>query len=620
MGLREGNEFTNNIYVIMFSLVGFVALEFATMSFQILNGDIFINVFVGMLQLLAAVIVNLLFGRIGFITAIITSILQIGLFSYDYIHYFRNSSAVLVAFALSAILLNFVIQFFLDSVYSRMFRVKNLYNQTRERLFKVTEENSKKANEKPVEKIIVKHDESVAKRNEIKSVTLNLDPLTTLPNRTKIIKHLEDWIDDSTSMMQSGGGVNKNSDYSVSLIYLVFNNFDKLLHSLGHRKLDLYIQCTAHKLREVASPSDIVGRIEAGEFAIVTKRQLSKEEMRDYCKTLSDVIINSFKCEDSEITVNTTAGIASFPHDARFSGDLLNCAEYAVSEIASRTGGTQNTIEWFSNVNEGEKHNLYALTNDKERLAKIEKLLPSAIEKKQIYLAYQPQYNSKNELVGFESFLRWNSPELGNLKAGEFIPAAETTGLIYKLGQYSIDTGLKFLSKVNALNKSIKLTLNFSALELKFGDTPGVLADLMSRYNINPANVTVDIPEECLVSSFDMVKPTLGYISSLGITMNLDNFGRGYSSLNNIPLLPISSIKIDGYFTKNVNNDKNTQVITSSIINLMHEIDINVCATGVGSKEQYEKLLGYGCDYFQGQEFGGAISEQDALKLVSSVE
>lgn len=626
MGLREGNEFTSNMYVIIFSLLGFVAFEFMTMSFQILSGNVLINVIVGMLQLLAAVIVNLLFGKMGFGLSIITNLLQIGLFSYDYFKYGRTTSAVLIAFAFSAILINITIQFFLDTIYARMFRVKNLYNQTRERLFMVTEENKRRhkaaSNEPPKaeeNKIIAKHSEEIERRNEIASVTLNLDPLTTLPNRTKIVNYLENWIDDATSMMQSGGGVSKHKNYNIRLAYMVITNFDRLLHTMGHHKLDLFIQCVAHRLRDAASSYDILGHVETGEFILISRRDISDEEFANYITSLSEIVINSFVTGDVKLPIATSTGVAIFPNDARFSGDLINCAEYAVINGASSCAGMSTTYTLFSSVND-DNHNLYATNSNTERNQKIESLFINAFAKNEFFITYQPQYNQKNKLIGFEAFIRWNSPELGIVRANDFMAIAEKTGLIYQLGQFSLESGLKFLSKLNALNKDLKLTLNFSALELKFGNTPGSLADLISKYGINPANVIVDIPEECLMSSFDTVKPTLNYIASTGVTMTLDNFGRGYSSLNNIPLLPISTIKIDGFFTKNINTDKSAQIITSSIINLMHEIDINVCATGVGSQEQYDKLFSYGCDFYQGKLCGEALEETEAFKLVSSLE
>lgn len=626
MGLREGNEFTNNMYVIIFSLLGFVAFEFLTMSFQVLSGNILINVLVGMIQLLAVVIVNLLFGKMGFGISIITNILQIGLFAYDYYHYARTTSAVLIAFAFCAILINITIQFFLDTIYARMFRVKNLYNQTRERLFMVTEENKRRhkvASDEPPKpeetKIIAKHSEDIERRNEMTSVTLNLDPLTTLPNRTRIVNYLEAWIDDCTSMMQSGGGVSKQKNYNIHLAYMVITNFDRLLHTLGHHKLDLFIQCVAHRLRDAASPSDLIGRVETGEFIIITKRDVTEEDFKSYISGLSEIVINSFTNSDIAIPISTATGVAIFPDDARFSGDLINCAEYAVINGASSSAGEKTTYTLFSSVND-DNHNLYATTSDKDRKDKIESLFVNAFSKKEFFITYQPQYNQKNKLIGFEAFIRWNSPELGIVRAADFMAIAEKTGLIYQLGQFSLESGIKFLSKLNTLNKDLKLTVNFSALELKFGNTPGVLADLISKYGVNPANVIVDIPEECLMASFDTAKPTLNYIASTGVTMTLDNFGRGYSSLNNIPLLPISTIKIDGFFTKNIHTDRSAQIITSSIINLMHEIDINVCATGVGSKEQYDKLSSYGCDFYQGALCGNALEENEALKLASSLE
>lgn len=636
MGLREGNEFTNNASVIAFSLVGFVIVELMTISVQVIGGDATVKFFIAMLQLIAIVFINFLFGKVGFAVTTVMSILKIGLFSYECIVYDRPSAPALLIFAIAAILISLVIQFFLDTIYSRMFRVKNLYNSTRERLLNMSEENRRKLAHESVtkdNKIIAKHDEEVALRQEISNYTTNLDPVTTLPNRTKLISFLEDWIDDCNSMMQSGGGISKNTDQSVHLIYIAVTNADRLLHSVGHRKLDLFIQCVAQRLRDASFPSDIVGRVEAIEFIILSKRNFAEGELDAYCKNLQEVMNNSFRNVDVELDIYSSVGVASFPEDARFSGDLINRAEFAVAAGAASTAGLANSTTYYKDVKDTPIRNNSTMPvtievpsaarfekDSEERKEKIAKLFNGAFDRNEFYMVYQPEYNASKKLVGFEAFLRWENPELGILKASEFMPLAEQTGIIYKLGQFSIESSLKFLSKLNMLNKDLKLSLNFSALELKFGNTPGTLADLLSRYSINPKNVIVDIPEECLISAFETVKPAIGYISSLGVTMNLDNFGRGYSSLNSIPLLPISAIKIDGYFTKEISSDKSAQVITSSIIDIMHEIDICVCATGVGSEEQYEMLRKYGCDYFQGRVLSEPITETEVFKLVTSME
>lgn len=606
MGLKEGNEFTDDIRVIFCSLVSFAVIFCAIDYVQLISSNPYITLGLAVVQLLGCIIVNMLFGRLGFGVAVGLSAIQIIIFSYDYIRTGGTSRIGVIAFAVAAILINITLLIFMGTVYSRMFRVKKLYNQARNQLF-TKEEEAPQPQKTEVDRTIIKPD---------RKAMGTIDPLTTLPNRFKLLEEVEGWIDDKISLMQSGGGISGSFDETVTVIYLKIWNYTDILYHLGHHPTDLFIQHLAHRLREEAHPHDLLGRVTTGEFILAAKRDMSRDALMSYAESLINTVTMSFAAKGIKIPIKVCAGCSVFPTDARYSGELLSCAEHAML-IGARSGDPdKNTVTLYGELKDPE---FISRTSslDHDTATKMEIFLPSAIRNNEVYVVYQPQYNIEGQLSGFEAFLRWENEELGVCDALDFLQVAEKTGTIYDLGNLSLRCAAETLAKINEIDPTLKMTMNLSSTELKYGDTPGTLADLISKYKLNPENIIIDIPEECLTSSFDAVRPAINYIASLGVSMTLDNFGRGYSSLNNIPLLPIKGIKLDSYFTRNLGSDDvYLSVLTASIIELMHEIDIFVCATGVGSDGIFNSLRDYGCDFYQGAFLSRPVKSEDLPSII----
>lgn len=612
MGLREGNEFTDDIRVIFCSLIGYAVFFSVAVSLQLGFSNPYPRLSLAVVQIACAVLINMLFGRFGFGLSTIMSVLQLGIMTFDFTRTQDRTTLAIVFIAAASIIVTLGLQFFMGKVYSRMFRVKKLYNQARSQLITATEKNSQEVKKETsnIDRNIVKHD---------KNGISNLDPLTVLPNRYKVLEEVENWIDDKISLMQSGGGINKSLDENITIIYLDIENYNDILFRLGHHPTDLFIQNLAHKLREEAHPHDLLGRVAAGEFVIAAKRSLSRDALMSYVSALTSTIKRSFAYGGEKISVRVCAGCSSFPQDARFSGDLLGCAEYALVSGA-RLSENKDSVALYSEIKDP-RFKVHGTSLSKDLIVKMEQLIPQAIKNEEVYVVYQPQYNIEGTLMGFEAFLRWKNPELGTLSAIDFMQVAEKTGTIYDLGHFSVRCAIETLAKINATDPKLKMTVNISSSELKNGDIPGLLADLIGKYRIDPSNLIVDIPEECLTTSFDMVRPAINYIASLGVYMTLDNFGRGYSSLNNIPLLPVKGIKLDSNFTRNVGfGDEQMGILTASIIDQMHEIDVYVCATGVGSKELFHKLRDYCCDFYQGGFLSKPVRADELDEIIKTAK
>ena len=257
---------------------------------------------------------------------------------------------------------------------------------------------------------------------------------------------------------------------------------------------------------------------------------------------------------------------------------------------------------------------------DSMPLEELRDLLGQALENKEIYMVYQPVFDKDKNVTGLEAFIRWNSSAFGMINNYEFLAAAEKTGRIYEIGEYSIKTALDKLKEINKEFPDLTMTVNISSIQLRNSDIESSFSNIARESGCDLKNVIVDIPEESLLSNFPLIQPILEKLSYLGVTMALDNFGRGYSSLNNIPLLPISMVKLDGHFTSDLKSGSSSRALTDSIIALLNEIDVPVDATGVGNADQYKALVEFGCTYFQGKFLCDPMKGDEVISFLRKIE
>ena len=171
---------------------------------------------------------------------------------------------------------------------------------------------------------------------------------------------------------------------------------------------------------------------------------------------------------------------------------------------------------------------------------------------------------------------------------------------------------LKTLSDINKIRPELTMTVNISANQLKEENFVRSFLSTVAATDCNIRNIILDLPEESLITELSDIHNVIEELAGTGVRIALDNFGRGYSSFNAIPLLPVSVLKLDGNFTSDLANNSDVRILTASAIDLMHDTDIKVCATGVGEEEQFNILAGYCCDAFQGK-YLGSVMRADAI-------
>ena len=185
-----------------------------------------------------------------------------------------------------------------------------------------------------------------------------------------------------------------------------------------------------------------------------------------------------------------------------------------------------------------------------------------------------------------------------------------------RVGTFSLENSLGALAAINKIDPTLTMNINISNYQLREPDFIQSFSNIVSSTECNVDNLVLDLQEESLITSLPDIRMTIEELATTGVKMALDNFGRGYSSFNAIPLLPVSVLKLDGNFTSRLATDATVRILTRSAISLMHDIDITVTATGVGQEDQFEILAGSGCDRFQGLFLGSAIAPDELEEFV----
>ena len=526
-------------------------------------------------------LINVAFNKFGFFISFILSFMELLIHSYEFLVLKKEGAVNLAIITLMIILINLIQQIYFNSVLRRIYSRRRKEAQERTKVINKQLEDDIFARTK----LITSHEsEKKNSRNPVGTDPV-IDTLTTLPGRAMITDRLNKLIYEDLAAMQQAPVPDKKCT-PLTIIYTSLDR-ESLEHlNIGHKSMDLFIQNMAHKLREAAKPEDMVARIYGTEFVVLAKRTIPAEEFVEYKRRLTEAIRSAFNAGGEQIPVNLEFGVALYPEDGVSAEELITKAEEAMTGRVTY-GGSEILHSRFANMPSA------------EIIAMFEKAIRSGA----FHMEYQPCYDYSGELVGFEAFMRWTEDGHDIIPA-DFIRAAVKCGYIRRIGNYSLEAALKALARININHPTLTMNINIATDQLK---DPGFITQLSNSLSNSGAtldNVILDISEESLFTELPEIRTCIEKLSSMDVKMALDNFGRGYSSFNAIPLLPISLLKLDGNFTHELLNDINVRVLSSAAVTLMHDIDIKVCATGVGDAEQLRLLKDYGCDYYQGAQLG----------------
>ncbi|WP_372060078.1 EAL domain-containing protein [Vibrio sp. 10N.261.51.F12] len=408
------------------------------------------------------------------------------------------------------------------------------------------------------------------------------DPLTNLPNRSHIgsllVQHIE---------------TGHKHQKQFATLFLDLDHFKHINDSKGHLYGDRLLEQVADRLSQVLEHKAHIGRIGGDEFVIVLSDFESEDELLDYIDSIMGVFNPPFMLEaEDSLRVSASIGVALYPKDGTSSEVLLKNADTAMY-LAKKNG--RNGYAFYSPD----------LTYRSVLHVRIQSALHDALEKNQFYLAYQPQYSLvDHSVVGVEALLRWQHPELGLISPLNFIPIAEKTGLIQKIGTWvlreSCIQGTRWLAEGKEFGR---IAVNVSALQLQNLSFFSVLKQILKETGFPPERLDIEITESFLLFDPEKAIAALEQLSLLGIEISLDDFGTGYSSLSYLKGLPINKLKIDQSFVKDVPENGDSNAIVNAIIAMGQALSLKVVAEGVESWQQADYLNQRGCQYGQGYVF-----------------
>ncbi|NOQ79164.1 MAG: EAL domain-containing protein, partial [Gammaproteobacteria bacterium] len=248
-----------------------------------------------------------------------------------------------------------------------------------------------------------------------------------------------------------------------------------------------------------------------------------------------------------------------------------------------------------------------------KRRFKLENALRVALSKKEIFIVYQPQIDLKQrEVYGFEALVRWQHPELGFISPVEFIPIAESTGLINKIGLFVLEESIRQIQRLNEkFNRSLNISVNVSSRQFDKPDLPELINHLLNKNNCPSENLKIEITESLLLQESTTVLELLTLISNLGVKIALDDFGTGYSSLAYLKKFPIDIVKIDQSFVRDINSDAEDAILVKTIIAMANGLNMDMIAEGVETSEQKAFLEVEECHLIQGYYFSKPLQDNE---------
>lgn len=431
------------------------------------------------------------------------------------------------------------------------------------------------------------------------------DALTNLPNRKDFQENLSR--DLEWAIRQK---------YCLAVIFIDINNFKNINVSLGYQGGDALLVNVANRLRSFLRKSDFIARFSGeadflarlggDEFVFIVKDLKNPLDVGACVRRIYQEFQKPFVFRDKALYVELSIGIAVYPTD---SSDVATLMQYADIAMCRAKELGKNNFQFYTEEM-GKAYNLY-LT--------LENSLYEAVANNDFHLTYEPQYElSKRKLRGLEVLLRWTHPTLGVIPPSQFIPIAEKTGLILSIGEWVLKKSCEQYMQWQAadiLSRDLQMTINLSPYQLIKGKFAVSLRKVIEATGISPRSLEFEITETSLMTRLDGSEEVLDELKEIGVSLSIDDFGTGYSSLSRIKQLPISVLKIDKSFIKNVSTNEDDSAIVKAIIALAYAMGLTVIAEGVEEEDQVKFLIANKCQIAQGFYFSKALVADEMEKL-----
>ncbi|MEI8080998.1 MAG: GGDEF domain-containing response regulator [Actinomycetes bacterium] len=420
------------------------------------------------------------------------------------------------------------------------------------------------------------------------------DHLTGLYNRSKLISILGD------ELQASSAG---HSQTGVAFINL--DSFKRINDSFGHRVGDGIIAAVAERLTQRVRSRDTVARFSGDEFVVVWPGLDTIDQAENLAHRLETVFDGYFESADLRIAVSASIGV-SVGRPPMTSDELILAADAAMLDAKSTARGRSRVFT-------------EAIRNRSQARLKMETDLRNAISNEELELHYQPVIDmSRGQVVGAEALVRWNHPELGLVFPDQFIPVAESSGLVIPMGKWVLEAACRQAATMQSSGRPFQMGVNLSVLQVYHPDIIDTVQEALASSGLAPEHLMVEVTESVMMDDPDTATDALNQIAALGVSIAMDDFGTGYSSLMYLKRYPIDKIKIDRSFVSGMGDGSTSDdAIVTSIVGLAAAVGAVCVAEGVETSEQRHALLALGCRHAQGFFFSRPVP---ARSLATAIE
>jgi diguanylate cyclase (GGDEF)-like protein/PAS domain S-box-containing protein len=440
-------------------------------------------------------------------------------------------------------------------------------------------------------------DVTEAKDNERRIEQLAFyDSLTDLANRTL----LRDKLEQATLFSQ-------RSKRKFALLFLDLDKFKHVNDTFNHPLGDVVLQQVARRIRDVVRRSDVVARFGGDEFVIGLVEPAKIEDAALVAEKILEIIAEPFEIEEHVLHVTTSIGISIFPDDASSVDDLIRNADLAMYQ-AKQEGRS--------------RYNYFTETlNEQVRYQReMERQMRLAVERDEFVLHFQPKVDGgSGRIIGAEALIRWQSPTLGFVSPGDFIPLAEETGLIVSIGEWVLRQVKKhILVWIGRGVQLVPIAVNVSGGQLHHAGFRAHIEDLISNSGEVSRWLELEITESTLMRDVEFTIALLEELCDLGFVLSIDDFGTGYSSFSYLTRFPIHTLKIDQSFVRDLPHKAHAVTIVGAIAGMAKNLGLKIVAEGVETREQALHLTELGCDQLQGYYFSKPVPADQFESLLKA--
>jgi len=428
------------------------------------------------------------------------------------------------------------------------------------------------------------------------------DALTGLLNR----RGFQDALQRAAEKQES---TRQTIEYAV--LFLDLDRFKIINDTLGHRVGDLLLKGVGERLRASLGPNDVLARLGGDEFAVMAVGHAGIADIANLASRLSESIRMPFSLTDHRVQTSISIGIALAPSDGKTPDDLLAAADLAL--YATKESGP-NGYQFYRP----------AMTEEMSERRQIEADLRDALDRDELELHYQPIVSLRDRKVhGYEALARWKHADRGFIPPAVFIPIAEDTGLMARLGEWALNTACR---QAATLPADIRISVNLSPSQFSTCDLVSTVERALKTSGLEPSRLELEITERLLLESSAPTLSILEELDQLGVSIALDDFGSGYSSLSYLRKFPLDKVKIDRSFITDLDHQGEQIAIIQGVVSIVRALGMNLTAEGVETESQSEVLRALGCDDAQGYLFGkpmpfeeiAAMSRQSSLRTATA--